>query len=75
MDFRDLPRNFHQEQNQEHRMGNHTLSSHLQIDKVIRRAVLPEFSPPPIKLFYPTGEGKVREESGFVLTLLCNPHR
>lgn len=56
-------------------MGNHTLSSHLQIDKVIRRAVLPEFSPPPIKLFYPTGEGKVREESGFVLTLLCNPHR
>ncbi|EDM07390.1 similar to soggy precursor (predicted) [Rattus norvegicus] len=34
MDFRDLPRNFHQEQNQEHRMGNHTLSSHLQIDKM-----------------------------------------
>ncbi|KAL1769551.1 dickkopf 1 [Sigmodon hispidus] len=34
MDFRDLPRNFHQEENQEHRLGNHTLSSHLQIDKV-----------------------------------------
>ncbi|XP_012979570.1 dickkopf-like protein 1 [Mesocricetus auratus] len=34
MDFRDLPRNFHQEENQEHRMGNHTLSSHLQIDKM-----------------------------------------
>ncbi|XP_021023816.1 dickkopf-like protein 1 [Mus caroli] len=34
MDFRNLPRNFHQEENQEHRMGNHTLSSHLQIDKV-----------------------------------------
>ncbi|XP_006986322.1 dickkopf-like protein 1 [Peromyscus maniculatus bairdii] len=34
VDFRDLPKNFHQEENQEHRMGNHTLSSHLQIDKV-----------------------------------------
>ncbi|XP_049977146.1 dickkopf-like protein 1 isoform X2 [Alexandromys fortis] len=34
MDFRDLPKNFHQEENQEHRVGNHTLSSHLQIDKV-----------------------------------------
>ncbi|CAH7457007.1 dickkopf-like protein 1 [Phodopus roborovskii] len=34
MDFRDLPKNFHQEENQEHRMGNHTLSSHLQIDKM-----------------------------------------
>ncbi|XP_052019305.1 dickkopf-like protein 1 [Apodemus sylvaticus] len=34
VDFRDLPRNFHQEENQEHRLGNHTLSSHVQIDKV-----------------------------------------
>ncbi|XP_075809081.1 dickkopf-like protein 1 [Microtus pennsylvanicus] len=34
MDFRDLPKNFHQEENQEHRMGNRTLSSHLQIDKM-----------------------------------------
>ncbi|XP_040313659.1 dickkopf-like protein 1 isoform X3 [Herpailurus yagouaroundi] len=34
MDFRGLPRNYHQEENQEHRLGNNTLSSHLQIDKV-----------------------------------------
>ncbi|KAL6053685.1 hypothetical protein STEG23_018918 [Scotinomys teguina] len=34
VDLQDLPKNFHQEENQEHRMGNHTLSSHLQIDKV-----------------------------------------
>uniref|UniRef100_A0A8C6RSS0 Dickkopf-like 1 n=1 Tax=Nannospalax galili TaxID=1026970 RepID=A0A8C6RSS0_NANGA len=34
MDFRDLPRNFHQEENQEHRIGNHTLSSYLQTDKM-----------------------------------------
>ena len=34
MDFRGLPRNYHQEENQERRLGNNTLSSHLQIDKV-----------------------------------------
>ncbi|XP_044903166.1 dickkopf-like protein 1 isoform X3 [Felis catus] len=34
MDFRGLPRNYHLEGNQEHRLGNNTLSSHLQIDKV-----------------------------------------
>ncbi|XP_048225371.1 dickkopf-like protein 1 [Perognathus longimembris pacificus] len=34
MDFRGLPRNFHQEENQERRLGNNTLSSHLQIDKM-----------------------------------------
>ncbi|XP_058902137.1 dickkopf-like protein 1 isoform X2 [Kogia breviceps] len=34
MDFRGLPRNYHQEENQKHRLGNNTLSSHLQIDKV-----------------------------------------
>ncbi|XP_039734621.1 dickkopf-like protein 1 [Pteropus medius] len=34
MDFRGLPRNYHQEENRERRMGNNTLSSHLQIDKV-----------------------------------------
>ncbi|XP_047385021.1 dickkopf-like protein 1 isoform X1 [Sciurus carolinensis] len=34
MDFRGLPRNFHQEENQERHLGNSTLSSHLQIDKV-----------------------------------------
>ncbi|XP_036690261.1 dickkopf-like protein 1 isoform X2 [Balaenoptera musculus] len=34
MDFRGLPRNYHQEENQKHRVGNKTLSSHLQIDKV-----------------------------------------
>ncbi|XP_045844488.1 dickkopf-like protein 1 isoform X3 [Meles meles] len=34
MDFRGLPRNYHQEENQEHRLGNNTLSGHLQIDKV-----------------------------------------
>ncbi|XP_033700688.1 dickkopf-like protein 1 isoform X3 [Orcinus orca] len=34
MDFRGLPRNYHQEENQKHRLGNKTLSSHLQIDKV-----------------------------------------
>ncbi|XP_017195636.2 dickkopf-like protein 1 [Oryctolagus cuniculus] len=34
MDFRSLPRNYHQEESQEHRLGNSTLSSHLQIDKV-----------------------------------------
>ncbi|XP_051005386.1 dickkopf-like protein 1 [Acomys russatus] len=33
VDFRDLPRNFHQEENQEHTLGNHTVLSHLQIDK------------------------------------------
>ncbi|XP_045387143.1 dickkopf-like protein 1 [Lemur catta] len=33
-DFRGLPRNYHQEENQERRLGNNTLSSHLQIDKV-----------------------------------------
>ncbi|KAL2762959.1 dickkopf-like protein 1 isoform 2 precursor, partial [Daubentonia madagascariensis] len=36
MDFRGLPRNYHQEENQERRLGNNTLSSHLQIDKVPR---------------------------------------
>ncbi|XP_024653298.1 dickkopf-like protein 1 isoform X1 [Macaca nemestrina] len=34
MDFRGLPRNYYQEENQEHQLGNNTLSSHLQIDKV-----------------------------------------
>nr|KAF6406585.1 dickkopf like acrosomal protein 1 [Molossus molossus] len=34
VDFRGLPRNYHQEENQEHQLGNNTLSSHLQIDKV-----------------------------------------
>jgi hypothetical protein len=34
MDFWGLPRNFHQEENQERQLGNKTLSSHLQIDKV-----------------------------------------
>uniref|UniRef100_F7E6C3 Dickkopf like acrosomal protein 1 n=1 Tax=Callithrix jacchus TaxID=9483 RepID=F7E6C3_CALJA len=34
MDFRGLPRNYHQEENQEHQLGNNTISSHLQIDKV-----------------------------------------
>ncbi|XP_020741200.2 dickkopf-like protein 1 isoform X2 [Odocoileus virginianus] len=34
MDFRGLPRNYHQEENQERKLGNNTLSSHLQIDKV-----------------------------------------
>lgn len=34
MDFRGLPGNYHQEENRERRMGNNTLSSHLQIDKV-----------------------------------------
>ncbi|XP_069314040.1 dickkopf-like protein 1 isoform X2 [Eulemur rufifrons] len=36
MDFRGLPRNYHQEENHERRLGNNTLSSHLQIDKVPR---------------------------------------
>ncbi|XP_024653299.1 dickkopf-like protein 1 isoform X2 [Macaca nemestrina] len=36
MDFRGLPRNYYQEENQEHQLGNNTLSSHLQIDKVPR---------------------------------------
>ncbi|XP_011801791.1 PREDICTED: dickkopf-like protein 1 isoform X2 [Colobus angolensis palliatus] len=36
MDFRGLPRNYHKEENQEHQLGNNTLSSHLQIDKVPR---------------------------------------
>ncbi|KAM6154060.1 dickkopf-like protein 1 isoform 1-T1 [Erethizon dorsatum] len=34
MDFWGLPRDFHQQQDQEHRLGNKTLSSHFQIDKV-----------------------------------------
>ncbi|XP_029780336.1 dickkopf-like protein 1 isoform X3 [Suricata suricatta] len=34
LDFRGLPRNYHQEENQEHRLGNNTVSRHLQIDKV-----------------------------------------
>ncbi|XP_073914041.1 dickkopf-like protein 1 isoform X2 [Castor canadensis] len=34
MDFWGLPRNFHQEENQERQLGNKTLSSHLQIDKM-----------------------------------------
>ncbi|XP_012316124.1 dickkopf-like protein 1 [Aotus nancymaae] len=34
MDFRGLPRNYHQEQDQKHQLGNNTISSHLQIDKV-----------------------------------------
>ncbi|XP_054176520.1 dickkopf-like protein 1 isoform X2 [Homo sapiens] len=33
MDFRGLPGNYHKEENQEHQLGNNTLSSHLQIDK------------------------------------------
>ncbi|XP_047294563.1 dickkopf-like protein 1 isoform X4 [Homo sapiens] len=36
MDFRGLPGNYHKEENQEHQLGNNTLSSHLQIDKVPR---------------------------------------
>ncbi|XP_010367759.1 dickkopf-like protein 1 isoform X3 [Rhinopithecus roxellana] len=36
MDFWGLPRNYHKEENQEHPLGNNTLSSHLQIDKVPR---------------------------------------
>ncbi|KAG8521400.1 Dickkopf-like protein 1 [Galemys pyrenaicus] len=34
VDFRGLPKNYHQEENQERRLGNKTLSSHLQLDKV-----------------------------------------
>ncbi|XP_023399014.2 dickkopf-like protein 1 isoform X2 [Loxodonta africana] len=34
MDFRGLPRNYHQEENQERRLGNSSLSSHHQIDKM-----------------------------------------
>ncbi|XP_023505893.1 dickkopf-like protein 1 isoform X1 [Equus caballus] len=34
MDFRGLPRNYHQEEKQDRRLGNNTVSSHLQIDKV-----------------------------------------
>ncbi|XP_037675199.1 dickkopf-like protein 1 [Choloepus didactylus] len=34
IDFRGLPRNYHQEENQERQLGNNTLSSHHQIDKV-----------------------------------------
>ncbi|ELW47142.1 dickkopf-like protein 1 [Tupaia chinensis] len=34
MDFRGFPRNYHQEENRERKLGNSTLSSHLQIDKV-----------------------------------------
>ncbi|XP_036996817.2 dickkopf-like protein 1 [Artibeus jamaicensis] len=34
MDFPGLPRNYHQEENQERQLGNNTLSTHLQIDKV-----------------------------------------
>ncbi|XP_006868257.1 PREDICTED: dickkopf-like protein 1 [Chrysochloris asiatica] len=34
MDFRGLPRNYHQEENQERRLGNNTLSSHHQLDKM-----------------------------------------
>ncbi|XP_045148975.1 dickkopf-like protein 1 isoform X2 [Echinops telfairi] len=37
MDFRGLPKNYHQEENQERRLGNSTLSSHHQLDKVPRR--------------------------------------
>ncbi|KAM6154061.1 dickkopf-like protein 1 isoform 2-T2 [Erethizon dorsatum] len=37
MDFWGLPRDFHQQQDQEHRLGNKTLSSHFQIDKVPKR--------------------------------------
>lgn len=34
MDLRGLPMNYHQEENQERQLGNNTLSSHHQIDKV-----------------------------------------
>ncbi|XP_057569668.1 dickkopf-like protein 1 isoform X1 [Hippopotamus amphibius kiboko] len=34
VDFQGLPRNYHQEENQERRLGNNTLSSHLRIDKM-----------------------------------------
>ncbi|XP_010349357.1 dickkopf-like protein 1 isoform X2 [Saimiri boliviensis] len=34
MDFWGFPKNYHQEENQEHQLGNNTISSHLQIDKV-----------------------------------------
>ncbi|XP_004710491.1 dickkopf-like protein 1 isoform X1 [Echinops telfairi] len=34
MDFRGLPKNYHQEENQERRLGNSTLSSHHQLDKM-----------------------------------------
>ncbi|XP_057569672.1 dickkopf-like protein 1 isoform X2 [Hippopotamus amphibius kiboko] len=32
--LKGLPRNYHQEENQERRLGNNTLSSHLRIDKM-----------------------------------------
>ncbi|XP_004472676.1 dickkopf-like protein 1 [Dasypus novemcinctus] len=34
MDFRGLPRNYHQEEKQERQLGNSTVSSHRRIDKV-----------------------------------------
>ncbi|XP_004694058.1 PREDICTED: dickkopf-like protein 1 [Condylura cristata] len=34
VDFRGLPKNYHQEENRERRLGNKTLASHLQLDKV-----------------------------------------
>lgn len=69
MDFRGLPRNYHQEENQKHRLGNKTLSSHLQIDKVPMPGS-PSWSLPKI----PHAAVSVREEGiggkKFFLTLL-----
>ena len=68
MDFRGLPRNYHQEENQERRLGNNTLSSHLQIDKVSMPGS-PFWSHPKIPhAAVSFGKGAI-EESGFVLPL------
>lgn len=74
MDFRGLPRNYHLEGNQEHRLGNNTLSSHLQIDKVPMLGS-PSWSPPMISHAAVSVGRKAEEESGFALTLSSCPHR
>lgn len=76
MDFRGLPRNYHQEENQERRLGNNTLSSHLQIDKVPMPGC-PSWSIPTIPHVAVSGGGvgRAKKEGGFVLTLSSCPHR
>lgn len=71
MDFRGLPRNFHQEENQERHIGNNTLSGHLQIDKASVQESL-WCLPVTLPLQY-LWAGRAEEASGFALTFLTHP--
>lgn len=69
MDLRGLPMNYHQEENQERQLGNNTLSSHHQIDKVSMPGS-PSWSLSWIPHAVVSAEQRAEEESSFTLSLL-----